>query len=273
MPRGHRMQASLFRNLVIYVVLSFAPLSGQAQDVSKTDHPAYGKRSNAEVSPQTGIPRDNKPSNQSGPQRQHSPQTVPPPGFYWDTLAQWAMAITSAIAVGLIWGTFRQSQRTLSEAQRSANAAEASVQVTRDSAQRQLRAYINVTDANVQFDPENFIIHIYIEIKNTGQTPAKNMRHSGAHSIGAKPEFFTPASKTSDPTIDVGSNVKMNFSDKTNIVSRARFNGVFQKSIPFYAFGAIYYNDVFGTRHLTKYRLYLDDENRLLPCAEGNEST
>jgi hypothetical protein len=169
------MQVRIFRRLALLLFLWLSPLNGQAQDVSKTDHPAYGRKPDAEVGPQAVYPSDDKPANESGSQRQPGPETVPPPGFYWDTLAQWAMAVTSAIAVALIWGTFRQSQKTLREAQRSTDAAEKSVKETRRVGEAQVRAYVTMPRLLFRIDYTECSFIIRPTFQNAGHSPTREI--------------------------------------------------------------------------------------------------
>lgn len=78
----------------------------------------------------------------------------------------WTALIGLVLGVGsvyLIWGTLRETQRM--------------AEITRDVGKRQLRAYVTVTVENaVLLGPDRSQLRVKIKFRNSGQTPAKNIR-------------------------------------------------------------------------------------------------
>ena len=106
-----------------------------------------------------------------------------------DTLAQWIMAAFGVVATGVsIWAiillrrTLRESRRATKAALRAAEAAGATVDVTRDIGQRQIRAYV-ISDPNFEWGhayrdrPKNIVGYNFnMKWRNCGLTPARRCR-------------------------------------------------------------------------------------------------
>lgn len=98
-----------------------------------------------------------------------------------DGLAQWIMAVTgmlalllSAWAVWLIYWTMKATQQTLGEAEKTTGAAIESLNITKDTAYRTLRAYVGISnvEGTVRRVGDQFEIWIKVTVTNTGLTPA-----------------------------------------------------------------------------------------------------
>jgi hypothetical protein len=99
------------------------------------------------------------------PARQCEPNGNDDPYNGWrDTNAQWAMAVFAALGIGVGAWTIILLQRTIKATKRGNKDA-------RLSAERQLRAYVQVELGRVQWrDDGGYRVHI--TYKNTGQTPS-----------------------------------------------------------------------------------------------------
>jgi hypothetical protein len=189
-------------------------------------------------------------------------------------------ADAAVVAVGTlkaieVQATLMQSQETL----------------LRDTAQRQLRAYICVDAAMLKFtgtgDNESF--EVQVDIKNSGQTPAYDL-HLWAHvwveqyplkvDLPEPPQDFRMSSSIIAP------------GGKTIMVSgpgqsiHAPIVTLGNPSRTVYAYGKICYRDAFGKNRTTRYRFFYggnepprrktDREGRVIgllqPDAEGNEA-
>ena len=107
-----------------------------------------------------------------------------------DTFAQWIMAFFGVVATGVsVWAvillkrTLKESRRATETALRAAEAAEQTVEVTRDIGQRQIRAYMVANTADMVWvqgfdESETTILNYGIRItwKNCGDTPARRCR-------------------------------------------------------------------------------------------------
>lgn len=86
--------------------------------------------------------------------------------MFW---AAFASAVLSGLGIVLIYVTFRETRR-------AANSADAIVDVTRDSAERQLRAYISVDQIMVTSISVGAPLVAWVKVQNRGQTPARNIK-------------------------------------------------------------------------------------------------
>jgi hypothetical protein len=148
----------------------------------------------------------------------------------WMTVMTGLSAVVGAVAAVLIYKTFHQ---------------------TRTSAEKQLRAYLNVFEISADWKiDEGFGQHrssISIQVKNTGQTPAHAVRSwMGYVSSNKEPEHF---------------------------------GEVEGKSPGVFAAGKIAYVDVFNHPRETSFRYVMpldgvgESSGRFRPCEKGNEAT
>lgn len=98
--------------------------------------------------------------------------------YHWlgDSWAQWMMAGFALVATGVSWRGLYLLRRTFEETKRTATAAIGANDIARDSAERQLRAYLSVDaeDTPVKAHAGDYLIGTF-EMKNVGQTPATNV--------------------------------------------------------------------------------------------------
>src|SRR5260370_34892153 len=84
----------------------------------------------------------------------------------------------------------RDTELAAKAARHSAEATKESVALAKDTAQRQLRAYISVEIRGFQFDRDPnlaWLCKANFEIRNDGQTPAYDVRTNGDCRIPAPP--------------------------------------------------------------------------------------
>ena len=99
-------------------------------------------------------------------------------------------------------------QSTTGAAIRAANATEGTLGHMRDTAERQLRAYINNSRAVISNATTGMIPEVEIEVKNWGQTPAYRVRHTANITLAIFPlnvDIPQPAA-LSETTVGPGSN-------------------------------------------------------------------
>jgi hypothetical protein len=89
-----------------------------------------------------------------------------------------AQTLLSVLGVILIYRTLRATRDAVDEARAATKAAEDAVDVTRETAQRQLRAYVFVDNVLVTDDGENGSSHALLKLRNTSTTPAYKVRSS-----------------------------------------------------------------------------------------------
>jgi hypothetical protein len=88
----------------------------------------------------------------------------------YTALATLVIAFMNMLQFGAFWVTISDTKRSALAAEKSAAAAEDAVGITRDTAVRQLRAYVSVERANLVIQGNK--AYIALRTKNFGQTPA-----------------------------------------------------------------------------------------------------
>ncbi|MBW5438605.1 hypothetical protein FXB41_28730 [Bradyrhizobium canariense] len=126
------------------------------------------------------------------------------------------------------------------------------------NAERQLRAYVHVHDAEVLHDDDEWSPNIRITIKNFGQTPARRVQHRIGHNITlAGPGDFTLRADQFISDLGPGQTLV-----KTMILSREMWHRLLRpimKAGSGYVFGDITYQDaIAGETRTTTYRFKID---------------
>ena len=184
----------------------------------------------------------------------------------------------------------RQAKETVNAIAASQQAADAAVQTVRTmdvTAERQLRAYMNVQNVDAHWAPEKGLLArgyaVVVNVKNNGQTPAHKMT-SWATAVSEKPdwnEFPGPP-----PRQEFGVSV-YGPTQGGNIVKRGQALNFDEDEVEkwrngtaaLFVYGEIRYVDVFDKTRCTKFRYVMppdgveDDGGRFRACAEGNEAT
>ncbi|MEQ1812524.1 MAG: hypothetical protein ABL889_21530 [Terricaulis sp.] len=135
------------------------------------------------------------------------------------------------------------------------------VAISRDTARRQLRAYIAVKGVDVQQRRDRIVAKI--SLKNVGQTPARNVR------AGCK-ILLVPKGQTSelvdyefpeDPQTGLvwGAGLELPPLSKTLDLNEQEAAAVSDtKTVIAFIVGCAKYQDIFGKRHFTNFRYMLD---------------
>ena len=279
----------------ILVVLLIAALSSSS---------AHGKPSAPEASPQaqeaTAPPPKNEPKphlgskssplyvvpvqSQSGVVRQSSSDRLQVKDVNSNQLIMaftGGMLLIAAVQAGLFLWQLRLMRVSLSSAETAARSAESTVEIMRDTAQRQLRAYITVETAKIEF-PEPGRPRSTVNYRNAGQTPAHDVQiwiHQwiACYPMGCElphpPEDFVMAKAL----LGSGSFNTM-VTEAPQPLAKDQFLdliGTAEGTI--YVYGEIRYKDVFGHGHYCKYKfMYGGSEptraGTLKPCPDGNEA-
>ena len=110
--------------------------------------------------------------------------------LFWAAFAQ---AVLSAVGIGLIFVTFLETRK-------AAKSAEDIVEVTRTSAERQLRAYLHAGQLQVVNMLPGKVPHVVFGLKNAGQTPAYDVSLSFVAFASANPDDVRIFGVTTSPT-------------------------------------------------------------------------
>ena len=189
--------------------------------------------------------------------------------MFWAAAAQ---ALLSAVGIALIYVTFRETHR-------AANSAEEIVTVTRESAERQLRAYVHFSE----FTLVNTVTlgaraAAETSFQNCGQTPAKITRVVYAAGVAPDDEEgwdVSQANGTRDNSLGPGNRDTLLVSTRT--LNARAVSDVNSGAELLYFFGRVDYQDAFGRNWYTRFR-YIWAQNPLgkevlFRCPEGNDAT
>ncbi|WDR00767.1 hypothetical protein PSC71_08465 [Devosia sp. J2-20] len=126
--------------------------------------------------------------------------------YFGDGLAQWIMSLFAIVATGASLYGIRLLRDTFKETERTATAAIESNEIARDTAERQLRAYISVREVRVAVFGVGKNTRIEAVFVNTGQTPAKRIQLSLLTVGGSDPEkaFFRKGSFVTSDRMELG---------------------------------------------------------------------
>jgi hypothetical protein len=164
----------------------------------------------------------------------------------------------------------------------AADATTASVDLARDIAKRQLRAYVTVNGVIRTKDPgdlnaEGFAV--LVDIKNSGQTPASDLLQWTRIEIREFPLVTRlPIHCLENPTRGIlpPETKSVAFPTFTRALTNFEENAILANHTAVYVYGEIEYLDVFGDRHLTQFRFRCNGQGYPLgmfkPDGEGNEA-
>jgi hypothetical protein len=173
------------------------------------------------------------------------------------------------------------AQHGILAANRRAEAIEKTYDRAVEASRTQLRAYVSVLGISTQNGFEKSMFSS-LNYKNVGQTPALGLRALtdvvivAASGSDVKPPrmYSTSYSGDDETTIVLGEGIT-----KSDPVSNRPFKeaelGEFRAGSTVYVvWGAIYYSDVFGKNHYTRFCRYYQkgEPGRWSPCQTGNDS-
>lgn len=201
---------------------------------------------------------------------------------YWMMLLTAGMLVIAAVQAWLFLTQLRLMRRSMAVAESAALSAERSVETMQDTAKRQLRAYVSIDRAWIEF-PEPGVPRVTVVIKNAGQTPAHNLHHwihqwIETYPLRVKlpepPEGFVMSASL----LGTGATHNMQITSPQPIIKSPFFEQIGTPDATIYVYGEVTYRDVFGQKHFLKYRLMHGGPHKsppgiLSPCEEGNEAT
>lgn len=172
------------------------------------------------------------------------------------------------------------SQQTAITGATSARNGTAQLATSQDSEQRQLRAYVNIVDERVEAFAPGSKASFVLTVRNSGSTPATQIRQLGVTYLAAEAGKYQPIS-TPPTTAQVGTIAAGGSSSiighSAQTVTSEQVEAVKSGKAAFVTQGAITYRDAFGHLHSTNYRYVLTGEEGvtrgiLLPADTGNGS-
>ena len=166
-----------------------------------------------------------------------------------------AATVVYVVVTGLLW---RSTKKSADAAKESAEAATAAVAQMRDTAERQLRAYVCVNSAVLKF-PQPDIPEAQVHFKNCGQTPAYALRgwiHTWFTEYPLKEPLPTAPDdlRKGSETLPAGGTTIFVAPRKPPLPpSNLALLGT--EKFTLYVYGEVRYRDIFGREQYTKFRL------------------
>ncbi|HEV2594168.1 MAG TPA: hypothetical protein VGU01_03085 [Sphingomicrobium sp.] len=184
----------------------------------------------------------------------------------WVSLVAAGVSAASGLAVAIFtWRLFvvgRDQHRAVME----------SNSISRDTARRQLRAYVGCVGAEAHGIDGSAALQITIKFRNAGQTPAHGLSAKGGCRMFQYPgptTFNEVSDHIHAPSTLVpgGETLKTETAPITAVQKRDLFAGKYA----LYAYGQATYTDVFGEQHVTHYRMLLGGRQKLRTQRKGDE--
>lgn len=283
---------------VAAVAQSQPPPSGrerQSQQPQATSSPSSGRQP-LPASPVASTPRADAKKPLSGSGGSSEPDKPADEG--WLTANTLLVLLTGVLAY-VTWRLVTETRHLVGETKNLVTAAKNdsvrqtkeaanTYQLAKDSAQRQMRAYIAVSKAFAQWEPGSDLllrrIRIFADTKNTGQTPAKNVT-SWITALSGPPdqaEFKQPPdakSPLSNAVQGAGQASHFEFWHQVHTLDEDEVVVWRRGERSLFVYGRIDYADVFGDPHFTEFRLRTHPDGvsaegcKFIACNGGNEAT
>lgn len=196
-------------------------------------------------------------------------------------MALWAFCqlVLTGVGIWYIRKTLVATEKAVEEAGTATKAAQDAVAVTRDSGERQLRAYIHIDKALLKEFGSGKRPKIVLQIRNAGQTPAHNLTVDTAM-VFRTPDHadFTPPPISAAPSVLGPGMTCSKVEQSVDPISAELYSSVIQGKEVLYVFGAVLYCDGFGAERETRFAYRYDTENlsgadAMLICQTGNSAT
>jgi hypothetical protein len=298
------------------IALGLAIAASHAQEVAPEDQvaPSSAQEEPSDQSaveePSVTVPQieTTDPAAQPAENEQPSEETAQPgqkrnggEGARWiilgDGFAQWIMAGSGIVAVGVSnWAVLllkhtliatragiQQARDGTHAAIIAAQVAQRQVDITEDTAKRQLRAYLSIKEAKSSRNDEERLV-LQISFINAGQTPAYNVAvNITMHIHDVEDDFDYAVPSYADLPLRFGTIGPGR--DFTVMRSRTETNGseveqwIKEGKTALVIYGEVLYDDAFDDPKATSFRIMYDAaaansvDGTLSVCQEGNDAT
>lgn len=161
--------------------------------------------------------------------------------------ATWWQVGIGVVALLLLGFTVHYTRKAAAHAQGANEAANAVVAVTREIAEKELRAYLSLTPAGVHFDGE--VLSVSVTQRNHGQTPAKNVQYFGVINVLPYPllddhDFPTPNFERDTNVIAPGDEFTVR--RQYRVITHETLDEFRANDERPYFIGALRYEDIYG---------------------------
>jgi hypothetical protein len=153
------------------------------------------------------------------------------------------------------------------------------IQVMRDTAERQLRAYVSVDTAQITGINSGDNPVADLVVKNFGQTPAYDLTEMGGIAMGVSFNTIPPPTgshRMSRASLSAGA-VTREFHPGPRPLTPEAIAALLAGTMTLWVYGEIHYRDAFKIERFTKYRFMIGGAvgihgTNLAICEEGNEA-
>jgi hypothetical protein len=166
-------------------------------------------------------------------------------------------------------------------ANRRAEATEKTYDLAAETSRSQLRAYVSVLGISTESAFEKNMSSS-LNYKNVGQTPALGLRtltdaviiSSSGSDVKSPRTYSTSYDGNNEPTITLGGGIAASDPVNRGSFKEAELAEFRAGSKLYVVWGVIYYSDVFGKNHYTRFCRYFKngEPGRWTPCQTGNDS-
>jgi hypothetical protein len=166
-------------------------------------------------------------------------------------------------------------------ANRRAEATEKTYDLAAETSRSQLRAYVSVLGISTESAFEKNMSSS-LNYKNVGQTPALGLRtltdaviiSSSGSDVKSPRTYSTSYDGNNEPTIALGGGIAASDPVNRGSFKEAELAEFRAGSKLYVVWGVIYYSDVFGKNHYTRFCRYFKngEPGRWTPCQTGNDS-
>ena len=209
---------------------------------------------------------------------------IAPIGRFLEKNSAAISAVATAFIAYFTFTLWNANKALYATSNRSADAAAEAVSVAREAGRVQMRAYINVHETKAEYlsDEDGFPeqIRFMIIIKNTGQSPGKNVTvWATCH---ASPIFMgkVPAKDTSLGSVNPigpGGDLKLEFGTNSRGLPIEAVQAVRARRTKLWVHGVVEYSDIFDRRQELGFRFEIEGgpvkKPQVYVCSEGNYST
>lgn len=163
------------------------------------------------------------------------------------------------------------------QAKRQADVGSAGVEIARRSMRLEQRAWVGVSDINtVQTMQVGKVFTVNVVFKNTGKTPARNVRVAAVIDPvtgGHRPDFDA-IEATSRGLLQPGATMftTLHSDDSGRGITQFGYDSVMNGSLKIYLHGTVRYRDIFDRQHWATFCFNLLPTGAYGVCAEHNES-
>lgn len=180
----------------------------------------------------------------------------------------------------LIW-TVHETKKTAEAARQSVEVAQQGIALASRNAEKQLRAYVNVSSGRISYSGNVPTVHL--AVKNFGQTPARQVVSWCDSGVGdLNLQFETTLEQTTNTQKSeygvIGPTASITIQAMVTPLSPGAVSNMQEGKKAFYFWGEVRYIDVFDQRQTTKFRTVIMGREWLTNtdlgiCHQGNDAT